>query len=104
MKFILYWRDGRKETIEGIASIPIEEVNRWLKAWEEGAKLMDLNVTAEINRLLPKGAETHAFEDAMRKRGYGGGALRALDFYRTGEQGDIHIWDLTQRMWVVKQT
>jgi hypothetical protein len=36
--------------------------------------------------------------DAMNKRGYGNGALRALDFYSRGENNE-YAWNPTEREW-----
>ena len=57
MKFTYYWRDGRREVLDG----------------DDPA-------------------------DAMNKRGYGNGALRALDFYSRGENDEYH-WEAASREW-----
>lgn len=36
--------------------------------------------------------------DAMNKSGYGGGSVRALDFYATGENNN-YVWDSVNRSW-----
>lgn len=57
MKYTFYWRDGKREVLEG--RDPAE---------------------------------------AMTLRGYGGGALRALDFYANGDDTDYH-WEAESREW-----
>lgn len=37
--------------------------------------------------------------DAFRRAGYGGGALRALDFYSTGNVENEYVWDKENRRW-----
>lgn len=39
--------------------------------------------------------------DALNNAGYGGGALRALDFYASGESDDYE-WNKDKREWVKK--
>lgn len=41
------------------------------------------------------------FEDAATAAGYGGGAMRALDFYAAGDSHDYE-YDKKQRQWVSK--
>lgn len=42
--------------------------------------------------------EGNSIEDAFRRAGYGGGALRALDFYDDGEELK-YKWNSTNRTW-----
>lgn len=60
-KFTLYWRDGKREVVEG-----------------------------------------YDCADAMTRAGYGGGAVRALDFYATGDC-DRYWWDGEGREWHNKE-
>lgn len=39
--------------------------------------------------------------DAFRRAGYGGGAIRALDFYATGDD-DKYIWNASTKEWDLK--
>lgn len=39
--------------------------------------------------------------DAVSQTGYGAGALRALDFWASGDNGDYE-WDATTRRWEAK--
>lgn len=41
--------------------------------------------------------------DAMNQAGYGGGAVRALDFFKEGEE-QTYDWDGSKRDWVQKAT
>lgn len=40
--------------------------------------------------------------DAFMRAGYGGGAIRALDFYQHGDV-DTHTWDAGDRRWLLTQ-
>ena len=59
-QFTLFWRDGKKEVIEG-----------------------------------------NAIDDAFTRRGYGAGALRALDFYWEGSVLDRYLWDEKLSQWQI---
>jgi hypothetical protein len=37
--------------------------------------------------------------DAMTKAGYGGGAIRALDFYGNGDNRDEYVWNKEKQTW-----
>ncbi len=57
--FTLYWRDGKRETVEG-----------------------------------------STVSEAITNAGYGGGALRALDFYAVGDCKQ-YKWDSEERNWLM---
>jgi len=41
-------------------------------------------------------------EQAMNNVGYGAGALRALDFYATGDKTKDYIWSQNKHSWETK--
>jgi len=43
-----------------------------------------------------KGNEPH---EAMNNAGYGGGSVRALDFYANGDKREEYEWDSQNREW-----
>ncbi len=42
--------------------------------------------------------------DALRKNGYGGGTMRALDFWKEGDGNDNWFWDFASHQWKWHET
>ena len=41
--------------------------------------------------------------EAMMNAGYGGGAVRALDFYAEGDKRDEYVWNKERHSWISKK-